>query len=88
MNFLTQTILRRLLAQNGMSADLARLPAAYRNAGRRFMNPIAAAGLLRLALRWPALAWMLILAVIASRVLSSRQQEPPDATPVPENTAH
>ena len=35
------------------------------------MNRIAAAGILRLALRWPALTVIVILSVIVARVMSA-----------------
>jgi hypothetical protein len=35
------------------------------------MSRIAAAGILRLALRWPALTVVLVLSVVAGRIMSS-----------------
>jgi hypothetical protein len=73
MGIFARTILGRVV-DTGMTAALARLPAAYRPAGR-FMGPVAAMGILRLAFRFPALAWILILSVIAARVLGGRRPE-------------
>ena len=39
------------------------------------MNRIAAAGILRLALRWPALTVIVILSVIVARVMSERRHQ-------------
>ncbi len=66
MNDLANTILRRLLDRDG---------------GGGFMSRVAAAGILRLALRWPALTVVLILSVIVARVLSARQRQPDDFSP-------
>jgi hypothetical protein len=40
-----------------------------------------AAGVLRLAVRWPALTVVLILSVIAARVLSARRRQPDAFSP-------
>jgi hypothetical protein len=66
MNDLANTILRRLLDRDG---------------GGGFMSRVVAAGLLRLALRWPALTVVLILSVIATRILSARRRQPAHFSP-------
>ena len=81
MNSLGKAIMRRVFDRNGTADDLARLPAAYRNAGGSLMSRIAAVGALRLALRWPALAVILILSMVAARVMSGRSQA--EIPPVP-----
>ena len=73
MNILATTILRRVIERFDMGADLAR-PGAYR-AGGGLMNRIAAAGILRLALRWPALTVIVVLSVIVARVMSERRHQ-------------
>ena len=76
MNILAKAILRRIFDRIDTAGDLARLPAVYRNAGGGLMSHIAAAGILRLALRWPALTVVLILSVVAARLMSSRRHLP------------
>ena len=66
MNDLANAILRRLLDRDG---------------GGGFMSRVATAGILRLALRWPALTVVLLLSVIAARVLSARRRQPDDFSP-------
>ena len=73
MNLLAKTILRRVFDRVDTAADLARLPAVYRNAGGGLMSRIAAAGILRLALRWPALTLILVLSVVAARIMADRR---------------
>ncbi len=73
MNLLAKTILRRVFDRVDTAADLARLPAVYRNAGGGLMSRIAAAGILRLALRWPALTLILVLSVVAERIMTDRR---------------
>lgn len=46
------------------------------------MSRIAAAGILRLALRWPALSVIVIVAVLAGRLLAKRTNQPGAAPPV------
>jgi hypothetical protein len=74
VNILAKAILRRVFDTAG---DLA-LPAVYRNAGG-LMSRIAAAGILRLALRWPALTVVLILSAVAARVMSGRRHQANDS---------
>ena len=81
MNALAQAILRRVFDRIDTTGDLARLPAVYRNAGGGLMSRIAAAGVLRFALRWPALSVILILSVVAARVMAGRRRQPDDVTP-------
>jgi hypothetical protein len=73
MNSLLRAILPHVFARLGTTGDLARLPAAYRNAGGGLINSIAAAGIMRLALRWPAFTMILILSMIVARVSSGRR---------------
>ena len=75
MNSLGKAIVQRVFDRNGTAGDLARLPAAYRNAGGGLMSRIAAAGILRLAVRWPLFAVILILSMVAARVMSGRSQQ-------------
>ena len=82
MNSLGKAIVQRVFDRNGTAGDLARLPAVYRNAGGGLMSRIAAAGILRLAVRWPAFAVILILSMAAARVMSGRSQRP-EIPPVP-----
>lgn len=85
MNILENAILRGIFDRRDTAGDLARLPAFYRTPGG-LMSRIAAAGILRLAFRWPGLTLILILSVVAARVLSSRRRQPDDvhrALPTP-----
>ena len=68
LNLLAKTILRRVVGRVDTAADLAGLPTVYRKAGAGLMSRIAAAGILRLALRWPALTLILVLSVVAARI--------------------
>jgi hypothetical protein len=77
MNTLARAILRLVFDRNHAAGDLARLPAVYRDAARgSLMGRIAAAGILRLAFRWPVLTMILILSVVAARVVSGRRRQP------------
>ena len=82
MNSFPRGIMRRVFGPVATSGDLARLPAVYRNAGDGLMSRIAAAGILRLALRWPAFAVILMLSLVAARVMSGRSQRA-EIPPVP-----
>jgi len=75
MNILAKAILPRVFDHSN-AAD-PRLPAA-RSVGSGLMNRIAAAGILRLALRWPAVSVILILSIVAARLISGRRS-PADA---------
>jgi hypothetical protein len=74
MNILAKAILRRIFHRIDTAGDLARLPAVYRNVGGGLMSHITAAGILRLALRWPGLTVVLILSAVAARLMSRRHQ--------------
>jgi len=85
MNILMQTLLRGVLDRVSQ-ADLGRLPASYQLAGGGLMRRIVAAGALRLALRWPGLAVIVVLSVVAARVMAARRHrsdEVPRALPAP-----
>jgi hypothetical protein len=72
---LAEAIMRRIFSPMDRTGDLARLPAAYRNAGGGgLLNGIAAAGLLRLAMRWPGLSVLAILVMVAARVIGRNRQ--------------
>jgi hypothetical protein len=73
MNLLANTILRRVFDRVDTAAELARWPALYRSAGGGLMSRIAAAGILRFALRWPALTLILVLSVVAARIMADRR---------------
>ena len=75
MNSLAKAITRRVFDRMETSGDLARLPAAYRNAGGRgLMSRIVSAGILRLALRWPGLSVVVILLMVAARVMARHER--------------
>lgn len=67
MNALANTVLQRALDRYA--------------GGGGVVSRIAAAGILRLALRWPALTVILIFSVVAARVLSGRRRRPGDVSP-------
>lgn len=73
MTSLTREILQRVFDRRATAGDLARLPAFYRGAGAGLTSRLAMAGMLRLALRWPALGGILIVAMIAGRIMSRRR---------------
>ena len=50
--------------------------------GNSLMSRIAAVGILRLALRWPALSVIVIVSVLAARLLAKRTNQPGAAPPV------
>ena len=68
MNSLTTSILR--LVSERMAPQLTK---GYPNAAGGPLSRVAAAGVLRLAFRWPALSVVLILGVIIARVMSGRR---------------
>ena len=47
------------------------------------MSRMAVAGILRLALRWPAFAVILILSMVAARITSGRRHERAEIPPLP-----
>lgn len=53
-----------------------------RAGGGGLMSRIAAAGVLRLALRWPALSVIVIVSVLAARLMAKRTNPSGDAPPV------
>ena len=83
MNAITNGIMRRVFGPVETPGDLARLPAFYRGAGGGLMSRIAAAGILRLALRWPAFTVILILSMLTARVMSGRWHERAEIPPQP-----
>jgi hypothetical protein len=80
MNILTRGILGGVLNRID-PADLARLPASYRYAGGGLMSRIATAGILRLALRWPALSVAVILSALAARIVMGRREQGKEVRP-------
>jgi hypothetical protein len=83
MELFSKEIMRRIFGPVTTNGDLARLPAAYRHAGDGIMSRIAAAGILRLALRWPAFTVIVILSMVAARVMSGRRHERAEIPPLP-----
>ena len=83
MNTVPKGIMRRIFDPADTAGDLTRLPAVYRNAGGGLMSRIAAAGILRLALRWPAFTVILILSLVAARVVSGRWPQRTELPPLP-----
>jgi hypothetical protein len=75
VNRFAEAIMRRIFNRMDPTGDLARLPAANRSAGRGgLLNGIAAAGLLRLAMRWPGLSVFALLVMVAARVIARNRQ--------------
>jgi hypothetical protein len=83
MNTVTKGIMRRVFNPVDTAGDLTRLPSLYWNAGGGLMSRIAAAGILRLALRWPAFTVILILSMVAAHVMSGRWLERAELPPLP-----
>jgi hypothetical protein len=83
MNSFPRGIMRRVFGPVAASGDLAKLPAVYRDAGDGLMSRIVAAGILRLALRWPAFTMILILSMVAAGVMSGRGHERAEIPPLP-----
>jgi len=81
MTALTREILQRVFDRRATAGDLARLPAIYRGAGTGLGGRLATAGMLRLALRWPALSGILIVALFVARIMSRRRHQPDEAAP-------
>jgi hypothetical protein len=77
MDWLSRAILRRVFDRVDAAAGFAS-SASNGNVGGRLMSRIAAAGILRLAMRWPALTLILILSVVAARVVAGRRHQPAD----------
>lgn len=74
MNIVTRAIRRRILDRIDPTARLVRPPAS-RTATGDLMNRIAAVGILRLALCWPALSVVLIVSVLAARLMARRRNQ-------------
>jgi hypothetical protein len=83
MSTFPKGIMRRVFGPIDTPGDLGRLPAVYRNAGGGLMSRIVAAGILRLALRWPAFTMILILSMVAAGVMSGRGHERAEIPPLP-----
>ena len=66
MNILAKTILERIL-------DGIDLAGATGRPGGGPVSRVAAAGILRLVFRWPALSVVLMLSIVAARVMSRRR---------------
>ena len=81
MRPLTRALLHRVFDRRATAADLARLPALYRYAGGGLTGRLATVGLLRLALRWPSLTGILIVAMLAARLVSRRRRRSDDVVP-------
>lgn len=81
MKPLTRAILRSLAERRATAFDLARLPALYGFVGGGLRGRLATAGLLRLALRWPALTWAVIAAIVAARLVTRQQRRGADGRP-------
>jgi hypothetical protein len=80
MNVLAKTSLERIF--DGIDLAGATRGPAHRTAGGGLVSRVAAAGILRLVLRWPALS-VLLLSIIAARVMSRRRSTPEITRPVP-----
>jgi hypothetical protein len=80
MNIFVKAIRQRVFDRIE-TVDVARLPAIYRYAGASVMSRIAAAGILRLAFRWPALSIILIVSVVAARALTGRRHRADGSRP-------
>jgi hypothetical protein len=76
MNIIVKAIRQRVFDRID-TADVARLPAT----GAGVMSRIAAAGILRLAFRWPALSIILIVSVVAARALTGRRHRADGSRP-------
>jgi hypothetical protein len=81
MDLLSRAVLRRIFDRVDSATGFAS-SAGNGNVGGRLMSRIAAAGILRLALRWPALTLILVLSVVAARVMAGRRHPP--ANPIVE----
>jgi len=76
MDLLAKAILRHVFDRVDPAAGFAGSPASYGNMGGGLISRIAAAGVLRLALRWPALTLILVLSVVAARLIAGRRHQP------------
>jgi hypothetical protein len=75
MNILAKTILERIF-------DAIDPAGATRRPGGGLVSRVAAAGMLRLVFRWPALSVVLVLSIVAARVMSRRRSAPVITPPV------
>jgi hypothetical protein len=82
MDLIAKAILRRILDRVDSGAGFAGSPAGYGNVGGGLMSRTATAGILRLALRWPALTLILVLSVVAARVMAGRRHQPNNIPPI------
>ena len=73
MNILTRAIRRRVMDRIDAALGVAR--PVPRTAGGALMSRVAAASVLRLALRWPALSVLVIVSVVAARFIARRPGE-------------
>lgn len=80
MSFLAKAILRGVFDRIHV-ADLLR-PAAGRNVGGGLVQRVAAAGILRVALRWPAFAVILAVSVVVARILSDGRRKRSGGAPI------
>ena len=71
MNILTEAISRRILDHFDAAVGGSRVRGRPILGGGQ-INRVAAAGILRLALRWPALSVIVVVSVIAARLLARR----------------
>ncbi len=76
MDLLARAILRRVFDRVDSVAGFAS-SAGNGNVGGRLMSRIAAAGMLRLAMRWPTLTLILVLSAVAARVMAGRRHSQP-----------
>ena len=79
MALLTGAVGRHILSGIGAAVGRAAISGS-RTATGGLMSRIAAAGILRLALRWPALSVFLIVSVLAARLLARRAGPPDDGS--------
>lgn len=80
MALLTGAVGRHIL--NGIGAAVTRAAlSGSRPAAGGLMSRIAAAGILRLALRWPTLSMFLMVSVVAARLLARRAGRPDGRSP-------
>lgn len=77
MDWLSRAILGRVFDRLDSAAGFAS-SAGNRSIGGGLMGRIATVGILRLAMRWPALTLILVLSVVAARLVASRRQPPAD----------
>ena len=74
---------RRILDRIDM-IGVTRAPMSRSAGGGDLVNRLAVAGILRLALRWPALSVLLIVSVVAVRLMARRSGETGERPRAPE----